>query len=198
MVDTNNYKLLFEEFPELLSDGVILEKEVLAHFGLLFSGFALLEAAIQNFYIFYQQNNFLKSGGCKSEADWHSRYDYLERKAFAATMGNLINFVAECPEVGSVIDELRLLKKKRDYFAHHFFRGENSKFFNNERSLHLIYGMDKLRRRVKLAEDAVGALGIGILKEIHQSTDVDVLISEAVVKMKSDILQGGGARYGWE
>ena len=46
MVDAPNFDQLFEDFPELADENTIFHKEVMAHFGLLFSKYADLEAAI--------------------------------------------------------------------------------------------------------------------------------------------------------
>ena len=51
MNNAPDYKELFDEFPELAEPDVVFGKEVLAHFGLLFSNYANLEAGIQICYI---------------------------------------------------------------------------------------------------------------------------------------------------
>lgn len=198
MISKEDCHLLLNDFPELLSDDVVLKKEVLAHFGLLFSGYALLEAALQNFYIFSQQKMYLFSGDCRSKADWQSRHDCLERKAFAATMGNLINLVSEFEEITSALDELRKLKKSRDYFAHHFFREENDKLFSDESLFRLICGIDNLRRRVKKAELFVDAAARDVLKYIHPNVDVDAVVSEHAAKIKGDNSKNDDLPFCWE
>jgi len=134
----SQYDTLFNDFPELQSDNIIFGKEVLAHFGLLFSGYALLEAALQNCYILGQLHTALLKGEIRSQDEWTARYNALEHKVFSATLGSLLRLISNGSDLTPHMSALWILKKKRDYFAHHFFREEIDKMFSDEMSLKLI------------------------------------------------------------
>lgn len=82
MLQDAEMKKLFEEFPELLLEEVNLNKEVFAHFGLLFSGYALLEAALQNCYIFWKLRHLQLNGSAASEEEWLGHHDNFKKKLF--------------------------------------------------------------------------------------------------------------------
>ncbi|MFD2234763.1 hypothetical protein [Phaeospirillum tilakii] len=188
---------MLDEFPELVGNGVDLQKEVLSHFGLLFSGYALLEAAIQNFYIFYEQRRAVMAGELKNLQDWQSNHDKLERKAFSATLGGLITLVSKCPEISPGIGELKDLKKSRNYFAHHFFRAENDKLFSEAASLHLIFGMNELRHRVKMAENFVEVASIDIIKEMYAGQNFEEMVADCMKEIESVAVRSPCMDFGW-
>lgn len=192
------YSSLFEEFPELQAGDTLLPKEVLAHFGLLFSTYALLEAAIQNCYVFWQLRGSFPRDEVVSEQDWQTCYNTLEHRAVASTFGNLVKLVSDCRELSDMMVELRLLKKSRDFFAHNFFREENDRMFSDEAALHLIQGMNLLRHRVKCAEQTVDIVAYNILQTIYHDTDFSAKLAEATSKMKADAATHPRTTFGWE
>ncbi|TBN38030.1 hypothetical protein EYE42_13390 [Paracoccus subflavus] len=172
MEGSSSFSLLFEDFPELRAPEAMLEKEVLAHFGLLFSGYALLETGLQNCYIFWQLRTLQSGGRISDQAAWEVSYDFLERHAHASTFGTLLKLLSNCVFLSAYQGELDDLKKKRDYFAHHFFREENDKMFSRAAMLQLIDGMDSLRRRVKVAEQHVDSAAFAMISEIYPGVDL--------------------------
>jgi hypothetical protein len=189
---------LFADFPELLLEGVILQKEVLAHFGLLFSGYALLEAALQNCYVFWQLRLLHLGGKIASEDEWRAHYDTLEEKAFGSTFGSLLKLLSECPDLANSFGELRSLKKGRDYFAHHFFREENDKMFSDDAALTLIHRMSLLRARVKRSENAAGAVAHHIFKSMYPQVDMEQKLAETMSQMKAAAVANPSKTFGWE
>lgn len=121
MAEDIDHSELFEAFPELTEAYALYEKEVLAHFGLLFSAFADLEAALQMFYIFSGLRTELQTKKISSEAEWTASFDRYEARSFKATFGSLLAMVSDFSTISDLLHELTLLKKYRDYFAHHFF-----------------------------------------------------------------------------
>lgn len=93
-----------------------------AHFGLLFSRFALLEAALHNLVLYVRLQQELHSGSIRSTGTLHNRAEAIEREAFAMTFGSLLQALHRAGALSEFFPRLNALKKKRDYFAHHFFR----------------------------------------------------------------------------
>lgn len=198
MHSETEHGLLFDEFPELCAEGVLLQKEVLAHFGLLFSGYALLEAAVQNCYIFWQLHVASINSEIHSQDDWEARHEVLERKAFSATFGTLLRIVSDCPDLTHQLSVLQPLKRKRDYFAHRFFREGNDKMFSDAAALRLISRMNILRREVKEAEVSIDAVSYSIIKRMYPQTEFDSNLIIELERMKSAAKQNSKVTFGWE
>lgn len=190
--------LLFDEFPELQSPEVLLEKEVLAHFGLLFSGYALLETGLQNCYIFWKLRLLQIEGMISDQKNWEIQYNHLEKKAHASTFGNLLNLVSDCPLLSDHLKELRVLKGKRDYFAHHFFREENDKMYSRDATLRLIGAMNALRRRVKVAEGRIDEVALSIVSAVYPGLDIPAALSKLCSDLKVDAIKSPKNSFGWE
>lgn len=197
MPANSDYEALLEEFPELASDNVVIEKEALAHFGLLFSGFARLEAALQNCYIFEELYKELLKGNVASEEGWRNKYDELEKKAFKATFGSLINMASGLKEIEDHLYDLRYLKKSRDYFAHHFFREENEKLFHHSSAVFLISEMNKLRKEVKKVEKRVEKSSHDLFKRMYPSVDLEDKITEELERAKNKSFSYYSKSVGW-
>ncbi|WP_157879059.1 hypothetical protein [Pararhodospirillum photometricum] len=198
MKESEKYSSLFLEFPELLSDDRNLHKEVLSHFGLLFSQYAQLEASIHNFYIFYQLKNSMMTGKIKTKQDWLILFEKYEQKAFSATLGSLINFVSDCDEMSPLIDNLRSINKTRNYFAHHFFREESPKLFSEPSSLHLINGINQVRNDVTLIEEKVEAITDKLMESIYGSSDFKKSISNLCDQLEEEFTKIPTFIFGWE
>lgn len=188
---------LFKEFPELLGDDVVVMKELYAHFGLVFSAYANLEAGIQNCYVFWQMREHHLQGSVKSEDDWVNLHERLEEKAFSATFGSLLRMVEGCEELDANRAELFNLKKIRDYFAHHFFREENSKMFHDETTIKLIANVYATRVRVDKSNKAIDSIGRGILAGLFPSTDISASVDQMTKELKEDILSNPPKAFGW-
>ena len=152
MTNTTALADLLEDFPELLGGDVDLQKEIYAHFGLLFSGFGLLEAGLQNCYIMWALELELKAGVIEDPSAWESAHERVEEKAFGATFGGLIRLLQECGDIEEIRLKLETLRKGRNYFAHHFFRDEIGHMFDDASRLNLICRMDVFRRKVRAVE----------------------------------------------
>lgn len=189
---------LFEDFPELLLEEVILQKEVLAHFGLLFSGYALLEAALQNCYVFWQLRRLHLSRKIASEGEWRAHYDTFEEKAFGSTFGSLLRLLTDCSDLANSFVELSSLKKSRDYFAHHFFREENNKMFSDDAALALIHRMSLLRTRVKQAENAADTVAHSFFKSMYPQIDMEKKLAETMSQIKTAATANPSRTFGWE
>lgn len=198
MIDCPEYTELLEEFPELTESGVIFEKEILAHFGLLFSKYAVLEAGVQNCYTMWQLELALSKDEIKSQAEWVERFDALEGEAFAATFGTLLRLVSDFDDLKPYADTLTRLKKGRDYFAHHFFREENSKMFSSESMLHLLSRMHILRDEVNAAAKIVDTIYFLKLQKLYPNHDMKTKILADSKRLKDEYLNNPPENFGWE
>jgi hypothetical protein len=194
----HDYVDLFEIFPELAESDVVLKKEILAHFGLLFSVFADLETGIQQCYTMWQLRNELGNGKIKSEQKWIERYDALEAKAIKATFGTLLRLVDGLDEIKPHMVNLRIMKDRRDYFAHHFFREENDKMHSNEAILHLLWRMNILREQVDALSKLISKIHGDILQALYPHKDVASEISVETALLKEEYLKNPPTRFGWE
>lgn len=196
--DMNDFSDLFEDFPELQSDGIIMMKEVCSHFGLLFSAFALLETGIQNCYVFHQLHKSLKAGGLRSEAEWRRAFEDMQKRAHDATFGSLLRLSLDIVELDHILPELAKLKKSRDYFAHHFFREENDKMFSDVSAILMLDRMNVLRRRIKAAERSVDNAQEKIFNSIYPGVGMTITLMNIMESEKADCIANPRTKFGWE
>lgn len=194
----NDFTDLFEDFPELQSDGIIMMKEVCSHFGLLFSAFALLETGLQNCFVFWQLRQSLKNGKIRSEEHWQREFDALQKKAEDATFGSLLRLVSDVRELDPHMPDLAKLKKSRDYFAHHFFREENDKMHSDESAILMLDRMNILRKLVKVSEDSVDMVQEKIFNSIYPGVDMNGTLKRIMEAEKADFIADPRTKFGWE
>lgn len=195
------YQALIGEFPELSSPDVILRKEILAHFGLLFSRFADLEASLQNGLIFFQLRDRLRSGWRPTAEAWEAAFNDLEAASFSLTLGNLIRRIKRYPEYASEFARLDQIKPMRDYFAHHFFREELENILSENGMRALLVGINRARLKVKASEDACGQVADQTMKAIFRDQDLEGKISVYTASLRQDAEARGASTpitHGWE
>lgn len=192
-----SYDDLWRDFPELQEADVVWEKEVFAHFGLTFFAFSLLEAALQNLYMCWQLGLDLRRGHVSSFGEWQHQAAHYEDEAFKATFGALVRKNRDVVQLDPIRSELELLKRRRDYFAHHFFREENRNMLTDERRQFLILEMARLRRDIESAEKFVDNVGRNILERIYSGKDLDAHIDELAVKLRAEALGDAVFKIGW-
>lgn len=196
----------FADFPELLDAEVNWGKEVLAHFGLLFSSYALLEASLQNCITFWRKLMFVQTIDRKNTheeliAQWEQEHDKVEQLAIASTFGSLLKLLTDCPFLDGCRDELLSLKAKRDYFAHHFFRETASFHVSDALRLRMLRSMDALRLRVKEAEDFADSAVTAMHAKLYPTKDLNALALAEFEEERAQILrerQDHEVRFGWE
>ena len=143
---------LFLDFPELLREDVTWEKEIYAHFGLLYMGFALLEHSLINAATIKLATKYLKQHSAPVKSDWEKCHDLAFVKSCDQTLGNLIKIVVEIPEFKILVDDLAKVKKIRDYFSHHFFRREAAHMGDRSAALALIIDISEARHFIDTVE----------------------------------------------
>ncbi|UWP92512.1 hypothetical protein K3X13_01195 [Aliiroseovarius crassostreae] len=193
----NDLENLFSDFPELKTDNVDFSKEVLSHFGLLFSAFGLLEAGLQNHLIFWRMHQDVQRNKKRSLEEIEKDYALLEERAFAATFGGLLKLLQDSDDIIALDEELRRIQKTRNYFAHHFFREENDKMFSDEAKLALIAAMNIARRDVKRTELAIGKATEALIDKLYPNRDWRTEVDEFMKERRSHSQEISTFRFGW-
>ena len=147
-----NIEELFADFPELLQADVTWEREIYAHFGLLYMGFALLEHSLINAATIKLAVTNLKQYSKPNRLDWEKCHDLAFSKSCDQTLGNLINIVLKISEFKDMSEAFERVKKIRDYFSHHFFRREAAHMGERESALALLVDMRSARGFVGAVE----------------------------------------------
>ncbi|RED13916.1 hypothetical protein [Pontivivens insulae] len=96
------------------------------------------------------------------------------------------------------MEQLRILKKRRDYFAHHFFRAENDKMHSNESILHLLWRMHVLREEVDALSKLVSTIHSEMLQAFYPHRDMASENSAAVTRLKEEYFENPPTKVGWE
>lgn len=144
---------LFEDFPELMEADVTWEKEIYAHFGLLYMGFALLEHSLINAATIKLGIDEAKQQRVRKLEEWQVLHDKAFVKASSQTIGNLIKVVSRIREFSDLENKFSEVKKVRDYFSHHFFRREAAHMSDRTAALSLLVDI----RAARLLVDDVEA-----------------------------------------
>lgn len=192
---------LIEEFPELNSDNLILNKEVLAHFGLLFSAFALIENSMINVVTFNHSFIDALRTTIHSVHDWSCIFDKNEAASKKLTFGQLADRVVIIEEYTQLLNNIKEIKKIRNYFAHHFLREEAAYFSSDESCWFLLEKMNSARHKVKFLEAELDkrfeAMCIRLKYALPDSNIVSRYIAEEF-KAAHQAVVAGTAKVGWE
>jgi hypothetical protein len=169
---------LLQEFPELVQSNVIFEKEIYAHFGLLYMGFALLEHSLINVVTIKLNVDTLKKHTKPSRVVWTAEYDNSFEHAIAQTFGNLAKVVVTVPEFRDLTDGLNKVKRIRDYFSHHFFRREAAHMSEKQSALALLLDIRRARILVDMVESEMKSRNVRYLKRLGLPELSDTFIEE--------------------
>lgn len=192
---------LIREFPELGDPEAYLEKEVYAHFGSLMFKFALIEHSLINIFIFANSINDLKNLNIKSQVDWEKSIDIYFELAKSKTMGNLINDILKFKEFYKYKECLKNIKKKRDYFAHHFFREDITYFSSKDGCWLLLERMHLVRSEVDELEANLGSEFQDLMSSASIPVMSDAHFQEELARYREEAesaLRSGTAIVGWE
>lgn len=179
------HEQLFADFPDLAAEGVDLPKEIHAHFRRVFSRFALLEAAMQNAYIYSSLLAKDRSGAIYTHSERLSEHASLEKRALAATFGSLIKLLEAVPEIQTHLDELRDLKKTRDHFAHNFFREQNPLMFKPFKQVDLLAEMNWQHGKIQAAEKLVDRVVFELQRKLYPDHDLEKTITEVDATLRA-------------
>ena len=177
---------LFQEFPELLNPDVNLEKEVYAHFGLLYMGFALLEHSLINIATIKLAIDEVKKSGKRDIQEWELAYDRAFTKSTAQTFGNLLKIVISVQEFHEINSTLERVKRVRDYFSHHFFRREASHMGERDSVIALLLDIRQARMYVDEVEASTRPLHIKYFKWLGIPLPSDEFIETGASKLRKD------------
>ncbi|WP_157950445.1 hypothetical protein [Pannonibacter carbonis] len=185
---------LISDFPELSGPEVNLSKEIYAHFGLLFFKFSLVEHSLINVLTFHHVGTALEAGEIASQQEWEAAHDFGFERARKMTLGHMVKSVADIGEFSTMRHRLFEAKKRRDYFAHHFFREEAASFLSNEGCWYILYHIKQLRDfLVSLDSDLdeplkimCGRLSINLPNDDQQKSEYTALIEESNFRFSSN------------
>lgn len=198
--DPRFFKLI-EEFPELANDEITIEKELYAHFGLLFFSFALVEHSLINFVVFDAAGQGLQNRTIRNRTEWEAAFDQNYEKAKSLSLGNLIRATKDIPELVPVSSSLTKMKTERDYFAHHFFRDEAIYFRGDDRGWLLLLKLNEVRQRtVKLENQLKPQFELMCGRYGLPRPTADQL-AQILNEYENDIsmaLAQGNVQFGWE
>lgn len=147
-MNVSSQEALIEEFPELELGEVVLQKEVYAHFGLLFFHFSLIEASIIDALTLNTLGTLFLKGDLRSSREWEQCFDKAQASAQEKTFGNLIKAIIAIQEFMPFKDELEGIKKIRDYFAHHFFREACGHYSTEDGCWHILRLIKPVREQL--------------------------------------------------
>ena len=191
---------LLDDFPELGSEEVIWEKEVFAHFGLLFMGIGLLEHSLINAVMLTNAaSDYARYKG--STGTWADLIDQHFDHATKLTFGNLKKAICAKRGFEALDGPLGEVKQLRDYFAHHFMRRDSDLMSQRQGCILLIFRLQEARRSLKDVEHelekATQKFFAKIGLPIPEEADVAAHVSEIKSKVQSAIA-AGAAEVGWK
>ncbi|URK87389.1 hypothetical protein LP421_28690 [Rhizobium sp. RCAM05350] len=192
---------LLDEFPELASENVVIEKELYAHFGLLFFSFALVEHSLINFAVFEAVGKGFQNGAIRSRAEWENTFDQNFNRAKSLSLGNLIKSVKSIPEIASEIEEISAVKSNRDYFAHHFFRDEIAYFKSDQRGWLLLNKLRDVRHQTHNLEDLLKRKFDLMCKRFNLPRPTADQLASVLADYEEDSMNAasrGTVKFGWE
>jgi hypothetical protein len=192
---------LREEFSDLSSESLILEKEVYAHFGLLFMKFGLVEHSMVNVLTFRGVGDALHARKIRSRDDWERTFDLSYENAKAMTFGSMTKRVLEIAEFKDIESHLKETKRLRDYFAHHFMR-EESRFFSTEDGCwFLLRKIGAVRHAVIEVEELLQPRFASMCSRLKLPSISDEQLSsmrESYLGETREALVSGKAKPGWD
>lgn len=201
MIDEQAKARLVSDFPELEDEGMIPQREVFAHFGLLFHGFALLEHELINIVTFARQGQDYRAGKLSDEVHWEKSFDRQFDAVKMYSFGNLVEATCKIREYREYQSELLDLVGYRNYLAHHFFREDTLLIGDDDGCWKVLLELDNVRRRVQEIEVGLRPIFDKMCDRLGMprpnSTQMDQLIDE--MKMEAhEQWRTEGPSMGWK
>jgi hypothetical protein len=163
--------------------------------------FGLVEHSMINIETFSAVGEAFSAGRIRDRRVWETTFDDAHVRATALTFGNLVRRVAAITEFHNLESDLKVLKVRRDYFAHRFMRDEASLMTSDDGCWLLLDRMADLRQQTLAIEDALRPRFQSMCKRLGlplpEVTQQEAMIEE-IEKNTSDLLAGGRAKVGWE
>ena len=191
---------LSADFPELKEEGVNLQKEVFAHFGLTFMGLALVEHGLINLFTFIKSAEYFFKSDDLSQENWESMFDKAFDEAKLQTFGSLKKKITSRKEFKILENDLLEVKKLRDYFAHHFMREESQYLTSQHGCIFLIYNMGKIRKRIKAIEETVDRTTEEFFRKFGLPEITSAYLGDSyreMTELAEKQLNDGTAKVGW-
>ena len=192
---------LVAEFSELGDEDATLQKEVYAHFGLLFFKFSLVEHSLINIVTFHHVGNEQSQGKIQCKFQWEKVYDSGYKIAKKMTFGNLVRAVGRLDEFNSLKTKLSEIKECRDYFAHHFFREEIGLCLSDEGCWHLLWEIQQLRIDLIQLDDQLRIPTEQMCKRLAVPILTEEMLWQIDREMRAEVnvsLAAGNPEFGWK
>lgn len=200
MRSDEDFQRLVAEFPLLLSEKVIWRRELMAHYGLLFDSFGLLEFTMQMCVGTVKLIRWPRFKSSNPEQRREERIR-IDSSLLKMSFGQMLS---EAVRLGILIDQvpdLRILRDRRNYFAHHFFRENHHHIDNDDKAIDMILSMSYVRRKAVFVDRQCMSSGLNVRHAIDpsrwtqwnlaQGTDVDG-------QPFPDPVSSRGPMFGWE
>ncbi len=168
MRSDDDFQRLVTEFPLLLSENVIWYRELLAHYGLLFNNFGLLEFTIQ-MCLTHKQLISWQEYESSTPDERNQKKQTLDAVAIKMTFGQMVSGIIRENILLDQIEDLKLLRDRRNYFAHHFFRENYQHMSNDESAIEMILRMSYIRRRVIFVDRQCTSAGLRVNFKVDPS-----------------------------
>ena len=192
---------LIEEFPELAQPDALLQKEVYAHFGLVFMSFGLVEHSLINIITFKDAASVFPFPDERDQTGWGNEVDKAYASAVALTFGNLVKKVSAIPEFIDLRKSLDEAKRLRDYFAHHFMR-EESRFSTSDDGCWLLLSkIAVVRRQIKHLDEELKVPFGAMCQRLKIPLPSEPELEEELEKYHGETVEAlisGVARVGWD
>lgn len=200
MIKSDQKEELIAEYPELSEEGIILQKEMYAHFGLLFFKFSLVEHSLINALLFHHLGTMLKAGKITNRRQWEEQWDSCNADVCGKTFGTLVGRLIKVQEFRDLAVQLRQAAKHRNYFAHSFFREEVAIYMEDDGIWHLLWEFQQIGRSVHELDKAMQPrmehmcqrIGIPLPNKDQQAQIMGDIQSEAQATLGTD-----APKFGW-
>lgn len=197
--DDPEFQELVAEFPELTADDVVLEKELYAHFGLLFFVFGLMEHALMNIALVARLHEKYRRGEIATAEEWSREWDRQEPHTSGLTFGKLAIEVDRVAEFEEIKAQIAKAKRDRDYFAHRFFRESAAVWASEDGIRLLLVRLGNTRREVKSLEEELERRFNAMQRRMRLPPVSDNRLAKALADLKSEAgTQIAEKRGGWE
>ena len=192
---------LIQDFPELSDPYAVLEKEIYAHFGRLFFSFSLVEDILITAVTIHGAFADVKSGKVGSKSTWSETFDRHFELAKTHTFGTLSRLIEKVPEFSGLSRALESTKRKRDYFAHHFFRDEVSYFGSPDGCWLLLLKIEAVVRESKALEAQLSERADKLYQRIGFVKPTQEYVLETIEREYNEAHRrviAGSPKMGWE
>jgi len=201
MISEIQKETLLNEYPDLSGNDIVLQKEMYAHFGLLFFKFSLVEHSLINIMLYQHLGKKWNAGKIQNRNQWERQWDIGNERACKLSFGQLVHPVIKIQEFGDLKDELLTASKRRNYFAHNYFREEVAIYMHNEGIWHILWGFYEVGKFFEQLDDHLKPRIHQMCKRQGIPTPNEDQMGKAEGELKTEALEAiasGNPSFGWK